>query len=52
MQLRLLIPSQFIPEKQINPQGWKLHPDVSIKHDDIHARAWECEYESPIFDLD
>ena len=23
-----------------------------IKHDDLYARAWECEYDEPIFDSD
>ena len=25
---------------------------MRIKHDDLYARAWECEYEKPIFDSD
>ena len=25
---------------------------MSLKHDDLYARAWECEYEKPIFDAD
>ena len=34
------------------PQKWKPDPDVSLKHDDFYARAWECEYEQPIFDAE
>ena len=26
--------------------------EVSIKHDDLYAKAWECEYERPIFDAE
>ena len=35
---------------QITPQAWKHDPGVIIKHDDLYARAWEREYERPIFD--
>ena len=32
------------------PQEWKLHPEVSRKHDNLYAGAWKCEYRRPIFD--
>ena len=25
---------------------------MSLKHDDLYARAWECDYEQPIFDAE
>ena len=25
---------------------------MSFKHDDLYARAWECDYERPIFDAE
>ena len=25
---------------------------MSLKHDDLYASAWECEYEKPIFDAE
>ena len=25
---------------------------MSLKHDDLYARAWECHYEQPIFDAE
>ena len=28
----------------------KNDPELSLKHDDLIARAWECEYKKPIFD--
>ena len=28
------------------------YPEVSLKHDDLYARAWECEYEQPISDAE
>ena len=35
---------------RITPQDWKNDPKVSSKHDDLYARALECEDERPIFD--
>ena len=29
-----------------------IRPEVTIKHDDLYARAWECEYDKPIIDSD
>ena len=26
------------------------NPEIVIKHDDLYARAWKSEYETPIFD--
>ena len=43
-------PSQTLPDIRITPQEWKPDPEVSLKHDDLYARAWECEYEKPFFD--
>ena len=37
---------------RITPQEYKPDPDVSRKHDDLYARAWECDYEQPIFDAE
>ena len=37
---------------RITPQEYKPDPDVSLKHDDLYAGAWECDYEQPIFDAD
>ena len=30
----------------------KPDPEVSLKYDDFYARAWECEYERPTFDVE
>ena len=43
---------QPIPDIPITPREWQPDPDVIFKHDDLFARAWECEYEKPIFDSD
>ena len=50
MRLRLITPRQPIPDVQTTRQEWKPDPEVIIKHDDLYARAWESEYETPIFD--
>ena len=40
------------PDLRITPEEKKPDPEVSLKHDDLYARAWECEYEKPIFDAE
>ena len=50
MTLRHFRSRQPIQDKQIKPRKWKSDPEVNIKHDDLYARAWECEYDRPIFD--
>ena len=34
------------------PQDWTLDPEVRIIHDDLYARAKECEYERPVLEDD
>ena len=36
----------------VKPQEYKSDPEVSLNHDDLYARAWECDYEQPIFDAE
>ena len=48
---------QFAPREppadiRIAPQECKFDPDVSLKQDDLYARAWEYDYEQPIFDAE
>ena len=48
---------QFTPREppadiRITPQEYKTSPDVSPKYDDLHARAWEYDYEQPTFDAE
>ena len=52
MRLHQFIPRQLIPDKPITPLEWQPDMEVIFKHDDLYARAWECEYEKPIFDSD
>ena len=32
----------------IKPRDWQLDPEVVIKHGDLYARPWECDYDEPI----
>ena len=48
---------QFTPRQPpadipIKPQEHKPDPDVSLKYDDLYARAWEYDYEQPIFEAE
>ena len=52
MRLRQITPHQHIPDIPITPREWQPDPKVIIKHDDLYARAWEFEYDKPIFDND
>ena len=52
MRLRQFTPRQPIPDIPITPREWQPDPEVVITHDDLYARAWECEYDEPIFDSD
>ena len=52
MRLRQFTPHQPVPDTPVTPREWQPDPEVIIKHDDLYARAWECEYDKPIFDSD
>ena len=52
MRLRQFTPRQPIPDTPVTPREWQPDQEVIIKHDDLYARAWECEYDKPIFDSD
>ena len=52
MRLRQFTTRQAIPHIPITPRERQPDPEVIIKHDDLYARAWECEYDEPIFDSD
>ena len=52
MRLRQFTPRQPTPDIPITPRELQPDPEVIIKHNDLYARAWECEYEKPIFDSD
>ena len=52
MRLPQFTTRQPIPEIPITPCKWQPDPEFVIKHDDLYARKWECEYYEPIFDND
>ena len=52
MRLRQFTPRQPIPDIPITPREWQPDPEIIIKRIDLYARAWECEYDTPIFDSD
>ena len=52
MRIRQFAPRQPPTDVRITPQVYKPDPDVSLKHDDLYARAWEYDYEKPIFDVE
>ena len=52
LRLRQFTRREPIPDTPITPCEWRPDPEVVITHDDIYARAWECEYDKPIIDSD
>ena len=52
MRLRQFTPRQPLSDIQVTQREWQPDPEVVITHDDLYARAWECEYDEPIFDSD
>ena len=50
--MRQFTPRQPPADITVKPQEYKSDPEVSLNHDDLYARAWECKYEQPIFDAD
>ena len=40
------------PDIRFTPQEWKPNSELSLKHDDLYARAWEYDDEKPTFDAD
>ena len=52
MKLRQFTPRQPTSDIPATQREWQPDPEVVITHDDLYARAWECEYDEPIFDSD
>ena len=51
MRMRHFTPRQPPADITVRPQEYKSDPEVSLNHD-LYARAWECDYEQPIFDAE
>ena len=52
MRICQLTPRQPPADIRIAPQGYKPDPDVGLDYDDLYTRAWEYDYEQPIFDAE
>ena len=52
MRMRQFTSRQPPAEITVKLQEYKSDPEVSLNHDDLYARAWECDYEQPIFDAE
>ena len=52
MRMRQFTPRQPPADITVKPQEYKSDPEVSLNHDDLYARAWEFDFEQPIFDAE
>ena len=52
MRMRQFTRRQPPADIPVKPQEHKSDPEVSLNHDDLYARAWEYDYEKPIFDAE
>ena len=50
MRMRQFTPHQPPTDIRIAPREYQPYPNASLKHDDLYDRAWEFDYEQPIFD--
>ena len=49
MRMRQFTPRQQPADITVKPQDYKSDREVNINHDDLYARAWEYDFEQPIF---
>ena len=52
MRMRQFTPRQPPADITVKPQEYKSDPEVSLHHDDLYAKAWEYDFEQPIFDAE
>ena len=50
MRMRQFTPRQPVADITLKPREFKSDPEMSLHHDDLYARAWEYDFEQPIFD--
>ena len=50
MRLRQFTPRQLLSDIPVTEREWQPDPEDVLTHDDLYTRAWECEYDEPIFD--
>ena len=52
MRMRQFTARQPPADITVKPQEYKSDPEVTLNHDDLYARAWEYDFEQPIFDAE
>ena len=52
MGMRQFTPRQPPADTAVKPQEYKADPEMSLHHDGLYARAWEYDFEQPIFDAE
>ena len=52
MRMRQFTPREPPADIRAKPQDYERDPEVSLDHDDLYARAWEYDYDEPIFDAE
>ena len=52
MRMRQFKPRQPPADITVKPHEYKSDPEVSLNHDDLYARAWEYDFDQPIFDVE
>ena len=52
MRLRQFTPRHPLSDIPVTQREWQPDPEVVVNHDNLYARAWECEYHEPTFDSD
>ena len=52
MRMRQFTPRQPPADIKVKPKEYKSDPEVSLYHDDLYARAWEYDFQPPIFDAE
>ena len=52
MRICQFTPRQPPADITVKPQEYKSDPEVSLNYDDLYARAWEYDFEQPIFDAE
>ena len=50
--MRQFTPHQPPADILVKLQEYKSDPEVSLNHDKLYARAWEYDFEQPIFDAE
>ena len=48
--MRQFTPHQPPADITVKPQEHKSDPEVSLHHDDLYARAWEYDFEQPLYE--